>query len=241
MAIAFVQSATGGAASVSTSITAVWPGNTTTGNMIVVAAATGNGTTTSAKVSDTQGNIYNYLPQVGNASGDHLDIWYALNITGGTTPTITVTVQNGAVTTLQAVAQEFSGIATTTPFDASARTFFTVSAASVSINSTTSPTRSPNELVIFAVASGSSTAGAGAATGYSNLASDIVSTQGLVVQSKVVSSTGFQSATAAFSPNSGCTATIVTFSDTPLTQATVINNYQFPKVGDGMSVTEKIR
>ncbi|MEK9754280.1 MAG: hypothetical protein VW338_13885, partial [Rhodospirillaceae bacterium] len=89
-----VQNAQNSSTSASSTLGITFASDTTTGNLIVVIIRWFNGTTTVDSVTDSQGNTY-VSTSVGkqyNSSAQHSQqIFYAKNITGGTTPTVTVT------------------------------------------------------------------------------------------------------------------------------------------------------
>ena len=94
----------------------------TPGDFLVVAYSY-NATGQSASISDTQGNIWNLA---GSAESDSsmrsgstnvtIDVWYAMNIVGGNSDVISVTGEDDNSIT----ATEYSGVALSNAFDASA-------------------------------------------------------------------------------------------------------------------------
>lgn len=236
MALGFVQ-ATSGTNISGVSQGAVWAGNTTTGNGILAAIGSAS-TSPKTGCSDTQNNNYQYLGQTSNTFNGATSYWYCPNITGGTTPTVTATIDFATAITIEV--QEFSGFALVNPYDTRGVAFSSVANTTGAINTTLASTRTPNEMVIF-ICHTTATATVGAATGYTNLNAATNGVHQVAMQSKVVSVTGFQSASSTLGASTRWDAAILTFSDTTVEQATVLNDYQFIRAGDGMSVTEKIR
>lgn len=93
----------------------VWGGNPTTGNMIAVTITLTTNHTVSS-VTDTQGNTYTLSKLVATAGSRRTYIYYAKNITGGTTPTVTVTLSGSGTGSLNLI--EVSGLSTTAPEEA---------------------------------------------------------------------------------------------------------------------------
>lgn len=95
-------------------LTIVWDNNTTTGNLIVVLASVGTSENITA-INDTDLNTYTKIEDI-DQNTTTMQLWYAYNIVGGTTPTITLSVTGGDS---YAIAREFSGNFTTDPLDVS--------------------------------------------------------------------------------------------------------------------------
>lgn len=240
MAIAFVQASTGTFTAVATG-TAVWSGDTTTGNTVIVGVCTNqaSGLVSVTKVTDSQGNIYNPAKSFTNTVGGYVvEVWYASNVTGGTTPTVTfnsIRAITGGI-----IVREYSGLATVNSFDTGAGA--AGSGASPSSGSTPIATRTANEVVVGVMIYGSVTPTISLGSGYSNLT--LVTGGGsthLGAEDKVVASSASQTATFGSTASAAFECAVVTFSDTTLSQPTTLNNYQFSSSGDGISVTEKIR
>lgn len=89
---------------------------TTAGSLVVVGVRIGaNGRTIT--VSDAQGNSYSQAgTTIDDAQGDDNAIFYAPNIVGGTTDTVTVGI-SGAAATIRFAIHEYSGAATSSPLD----------------------------------------------------------------------------------------------------------------------------
>jgi len=108
LAPAYVQSKKN---SVTNSVTLDNP--VTSGNLIVVGLTVYNAAIPTNAISDNKGNTYTKVAEAINGS-DHAAIFYAKNVTGGSSFTITSSV-NGTV-----AAHEYSGLATSTVFDKTA-------------------------------------------------------------------------------------------------------------------------
>jgi hypothetical protein len=168
--------------------------------MIVVAGFTGSSNFVTG-VTDSQGNTY---VQAGSGNSTVTgtlgsSLWYAQNITGGTTPTITVAYSTNTANTFAAIAREYSGIDINNPIDA---------LPTSNNGASTSPTSAASgatlyqaELLIgFAVDTlAANTFSAG--TGYGNLATQ-ANGFGLAMEDQQVSSTGSYTATFTISPTS---------------------------------------
>jgi len=185
---AFVQTTKGNGNLVTSYSLTAFGSNTIAGNLIVVSIEVSSLTVSS--VTDNAGNTYQLATSI-STSGMDSEIWYAYNIAGGVSPTITV--HHPSAGTSAAVAQEFSGIESgSDPLDQTATNSGTGGTAN---SGTTSSTTRANELIIGAIADNFNAPTVG--TGYSNLATKVDgggnSFSG--IESKVVSSTGTQSAT----------------------------------------------
>lgn len=205
MAIALDQTAQGSVA-FSSNVGIVFPGNTTTGNLVVVFVGHQSGTVNS--VTDSQSNTYTKIldRSGGLAEGS---LWYAYNITGGTTPTVTVTISSSQ--RLHAIAKEFSGIENgSDPLDVFA------SAASTSTTNhssgATATTAQNDELVVGMLTVGTYTGTITAGSGYGNLVNQNTQVSGKIsAEDKVVSTTGTQTATFTSSGSASLGIAVATF------------------------------
>lgn len=243
MALAFVQQNQALSNTSVTTLGVTFTGNTTTGNCIVVAIGNVLGAGAATNVTDSQSNIYQRALTAKNSTIAQLDIWYALNITGGTTPTVTATFPSIEVTVQIA---EFSGVAHSFAIDKAIGTAL----ASIISPLTVTPNYDnyyPNTLVVMMATMNDSADTYSLGSGYSNLQQEVASITGnAAMQSKVVSSIGSQAGSFTYSAvttKSGVVAMIM-LADTPI-PTYGINNYQFVKSQDNgngvMSVSEKIR
>jgi hypothetical protein len=248
MAIAFVQQNKGLNNAGVTTLGVAFTSNTTTGNLIIVAvgAVIGNTNIVTTITDSPGGNTYIQALRFSgeaNASNASIEVWYAKNITGGVTPTVTVNF-NGTIRPCISIA-EYSGLNTIQPFDfaiaspaPAARTKFTVDSPT--------DTKTPNELICVVAHANDNTSTWTADSNYAHLQSQVASTTGnQAVSDRIVSIQGIQSCitTRTASTGGGSTA-MVAFSDQMLPPArypTVLNSYQSFVVTDGMSITEKVR
>lgn len=105
---AFVQGAINGTANSLTLASSV-----TSGDLILVGVTTWNQTISTSSIHDSKGNTYTrVLEAVNSTSSDHAAIFYAKNVTGGSSFTVSSTVSDVTLS-----AQEYSGIATSSPLD----------------------------------------------------------------------------------------------------------------------------
>lgn len=133
------------------SLNLIWPGNTVTGDYLSIAiVASEPSATVVSTVTDSQSNTWTKRVGLAGFGGQnlHISYWECVNCTGGTTPTITITLTAGKFNTISAIADEFSGITTSTPFDVYASN--TEANASNLLHScgTTGATAQNNDLVL---------------------------------------------------------------------------------------------
>lgn len=202
--MAFVQNASNVAHAV-TSFTDTFSSATTSGNLIFIAIADDSGT--SFEISSVTDNYSNAYTNISVTSGTPvLSLYYAKNIAGGASHTITVNTA-GFGTNYGIVAQEFSGLDTTAPFDVTAAATGTSAAPA---SGSTAATTSANEQVVGAVAfAGSAAPSLG--TGYSNLGSAVQTNADTGMESKTVTATGAQSAAFTLTGSTTWSCACVTF------------------------------
>jgi hypothetical protein len=137
MAAAFVQACQAGDNTSNTSLaTAAFGSSTTTGNAIIVATSWDNPSATVTTVTDTAGNTYTGLTKFNSANNQTIQIFYALNITGGASQVVTMTMDNSRGGR-RIVAHEVSGLAASGSFRLEAENQDT-SAAPFTVTLTTS-------------------------------------------------------------------------------------------------------
>ena len=146
--LAFVQDTEAFQSGSAPATTAAFPSNTASGNLIVVAASwdgCGN-----AEITDNKSNSYAAatVKQQGPGAIICSQIFYAENITGGASHTITISATSGTVEFIKLVAHEVSGAATSGALDQNASG--TSSGASQSVGPVTTTT---DGQYIFATAS----------------------------------------------------------------------------------------
>lgn len=194
--MALIQTLQASTTAAGTSRAGTWGSNTTTGNTIIVAVAPAVAANNVTSITDSQGNTYVHDVRNTAGAGSHpqIEIWHAENITGGTTPTITVNWTNS--TNCAWIAREYSGLATSSTLDKTAGSSGTNNAPSSGATATTSQN---DELVIGAVSYPTTTVTMTAGSGYANASqkgSTGAGTSSLVaVEDKTVAATGAQTAT----------------------------------------------
>lgn len=116
MAIAFVQSTTG------RNTNPAFGSSVGTGNLIIVAVLIETDAETVSSVTDNKSNSYSQASALTRTGSTRLEIWYAQNVTGGSSFTITVNVTGGH----KCISiHEYSGVATSNAFDARAEALST--------------------------------------------------------------------------------------------------------------------
>src|SRR5207302_1393642 len=110
----FVQATSGATTSGTTIDTANFGATPTAGNLIVVGVVTGGSFTTSTSVTDSAGNTYATIINIGNPG---IKLWYAYNIS--TVANFKVTANTNTTEEIICIAQEFNGLTTTDPQDKS--------------------------------------------------------------------------------------------------------------------------
>lgn len=231
MALAVVQTKTGATTAITaTTVAATWSGNTTSGNLIIVGLA--GGIQHVSSITDSQGNTYT-VADTGHFSFSMCEIWYAKNITGGTTPTVTATLASGEPATIHLY--EVSGADTTSPLDVHAN----ASGNGVTANTptvTSGATSNANDIV-FAVGGvflGAGTDAFSVGAGYTDFTStNSTPTVGITVSSgaedKIVSATGAQTATFGLSFTSATwEITLATFKQAPVVDSGGARSVRIP-------------
>jgi hypothetical protein len=121
MAATLLQSRAANTGGYTQNATIQWLSNTTTGSTVLI-SVTYNDDVAGAisTITDSQTNTY-YKIAGGASGGDTTtELWYAYNITGGTTPTITVTTDTPAnYHDWTLIIKEVAGLTTTDPLDKS--------------------------------------------------------------------------------------------------------------------------
>ena len=136
MAAAFVQAKATVNNTNATTIAATWDSNTTTGNLIALYVQWAGTTVTISSITDSQSNTYTLIAAEHPSNRDTAALYYATNITGGTTPTVTVTF-SATIGSRRLIIHEASGLATSSPFDQYAINYVIVTAADFSTSSRT--------------------------------------------------------------------------------------------------------
>lgn len=235
MAIAFIQQqggsqfTMGGAASVA----ATFSSNTTSGNLIVVAFAP-NSSVIVSSIADGLGNTYVQATAPSGVSGQNVEIWYAKNITGGTTPTVTVTPNFATNATLVCAIAEYSGLDTISPLDQHLGATGTSTAPASGAVTTTSA----NEL-IFGAAMNAATVANTVGAGFGHFLNTLSATHPveLGIEDAITASTGSQNAIFGLGSSVAWGAAIATFKAAPGPNSPGNIGHHLT-VGNGMSRSE---
>jgi hypothetical protein len=196
MAFAFVQGTTGDSDTTPV-VTTAFASAVTAGNIIVVAPG-GDGGYTGAitGVSDNYGNTYARVSgfDIANGAGTlNLDCWIAKVVTGAASGFAISVAFNDTNGNCCVVAQEFSGFSGTPTVDKFARQ---ENASSTTTTSGATANTTVNDELVVGIGIHASTASAySLGTGYTNLTQKSVAARQTAMESKVISSTGAQTAT----------------------------------------------
>ena len=209
MAIAFVQSLTAiGDPGTGTYTSAAFGSSTTSGNLIVVTVSDDGGIANGiTSVTDSKSNTYVKVPNEFPGAAT-VSMWYAKNITGGASHTITVNYDDTITFASTCVAQEFSGIDTTAPLDVYASTAATSTSPT---SGATSSTTLADELVVGGLAFTAATTTVTLGSGYTNLGTTHQTNAGVGMESKIVSGTGAQTATFTLGASRSWSCAVATF------------------------------
>ena len=179
----------------------------TAGNTNILAIGWNNTTSTITAVTDTAGNTYQLAVPTARGTGISQAIYYAPNIKAAPAATNTVTVTfNTATPYVDIRATEYSGLATTNPFDVGT----SASGTSTTATSGTVTTTAPNELIFGAgmTTGGFSTAGTGFTTRI------ITNPDADIAQDRTVTTAGAYTATAPLGGSAAWVMQIATFKAT---------------------------
>jgi hypothetical protein len=205
VAISVVQKKNGTTVSGST-VAGAFTSNTTTGNTIIVVSFNPAGTITVSSIALSTGSgSFSKVVSVANNSAPvaGTEIWAAANITGGTTPTVTITY-SGTATSAEFEAYEVSGLASSVTTDGTATASVT-SFASSALSCGPISTTNANDLLVAGFSCGGSASSGEAGwtatvTAGTNLAEYIIET-----------STGSYTATGAQTAGDPYTGVFATF------------------------------
>ncbi len=210
MAIAFVE---GKPANNITGVatTAAFTNTFAVGQLVVVYIGYDGGADATTSVTDnaTTPNTYNAIPLfgVGNGTTMYEQAYYAVVTTAKASPAVTLNF-NSAGTNANIIVEYFNGFVGTPTLD---QIHSQINASSTTCTSGASPTTTqPTELVVGMGMHISTTSAFSLGTGYTNLVQSSVANRQVAMESKVVSSTGAQTATftiAAARVNAGGVAT----------------------------------
>lgn len=213
MALAFRQSTTGGSTTTSPTASTAFASAVVAGNLIVVTTADTSGATNGVtNVTDTGGNTYTQIMDTHGTNG--FQMWYAVVVTGGSGFQVSVTWDTGITSKIEFVAQEFNGFVGTPTLDKSTFAPATGGSTSTSPNSgATATTTQAAELVVGGAEHSGSTAAFSLGSGYTNLGTVNSSSCAVAQESKVVSSTGAQTATLSIAASREWICGVATFYD----------------------------
>jgi hypothetical protein len=187
--------------------TSAFAGSTTTGNLIVVGVSFDSGTlNTVTAVSDSKSNTYTKILDLDGTQD--VTLWYAQNITGGASHTVTVTFNSGAGAALGFVAQEFTGIASSSSLD---KSVIAQGTSTTPASGNTAATTQADELVVGVLGFSSTSTSITLGSGYSNLGSVTGTNLSAALESKVVAATGAQSAGATLGASRAWCMGVATF------------------------------
>lgn len=193
MAYTVVQ--TRNATGTGTSIAQTWASNTTTGNLIVVQVfAAFTAFSAPSSVTDSQGNSYSQPTAAQVISNGGIYTYIAQNITGGTTPTVTVNFSGSGQQNIVQI-REYAGVVTASAVDVSGGSAGNSAAPSTTTASTTNAT----DLIIGSFAANLSPITFTAGAGFGNPSTATASSGTVFIQDKEVASTGAQTVNASLS------------------------------------------
>jgi hypothetical protein len=194
MALAQVQAFSApGSGFVNTVTTAASGSATTGGNAIVAVVFAQAGANDISSVTDNKGNTYTRIYQGNNTTSVDVELWIARGITGGASHT--VTANDSGFLVAGVIALEISGLATGNIVDSSNKVAGT-SAVATAFTVTTSATTNVNDILIAVAALATNTGTWTGTTGYGTAITQVSTTTNInmLVQTKVVSATGTQTA-----------------------------------------------
>jgi hypothetical protein len=233
--VALVQTKTGGSNPVPT---ITWTSNTTSGNLIIVLVGINSGAITVTGITDSQSNSYARIDSGGAGDGTNIyEFWYAYNITGGTTPTITTTTSAGAAT--QLIIREYSGIiGSSNPLIGHNTDRDSVLSSAASAGWASGP---PNCLIVGGCGTNSTSGSFTAGTGFGNIITQNGAAGGDAIGLEDATGGSFAASyqgTMTIDTNRRWRAFVATFKSTSNYKSTPSNELTYVRVGDGMSRSE---
>lgn len=163
--------------------------NLTAGSLSVLCV--GNYPSGITSVSGSTNGAYTQAVTYGDGGNNYVEIWYRANVSAGA-ETLTITPTSASGNYITAVAQEWSGMATSSPLDR------TGTSGTLTVSTSAATTQADEVVFTVAVAdAGSSNVNWGTPSGYTLIAreNDSNTYTGLQAAQKTVSSTGTQTAT----------------------------------------------
>lgn len=235
MAITVTQRTSASNAAAATSIGLAYGSNTTAGSLLVALGF--NTASTAMSVTDTQNNIWQKLTiPKSQFSAQYLNVWIATaDDSAANTVTLTTGFNNSSLHIY-----EVTGLTSAKVFDAVA---VAGQSSATSLSSGNLTAFYNNELIIGAHQHINATTLAWTVgANFSNLISQFVNFNGTMTQERIISSAGAYASVATLAANAtNIVSWVLAFSDTGVGVRTFVNNYNFVKAGDGMSVSERIR
>lgn len=235
---AFVQQVIANTASNQTSLTSpAFTSPTTAGNSIVVVVGTANTSADVSTVVDSTGRSYIFLGRTG-VSGKGVEYWFTPDIAGSASHTVTVTDSAGLIACFVAI-EVTNLLRTNSPTIDGANGSGTNSIITINGILESAPVFGIMTAVIAATGS-TWTAGTMFGSTGQNLAQATSATLSMGVETQVITSI-FPTASQASTLTYGVSGLYVAKTTFLLGALPMFNNYQFVRVGDGMSTAEKIR
>lgn len=213
MAIAFVEGQIKDSGS-SPATTSAFTANIGVGQLLVAYGCNDSGLSGQMTgVTDSKGNTWTQVPGMDttNAVGVSLDAWYCIPTTGGTGFTVSVAF-NAANGNMNAIVQYFDGFTGTPTLD-KVKTTADTGTPTTCTSGATATTTVADELVVGGAVHASSLSVFTAGSGYTNLTESPVAFREGAMESKVVSSTGAQTATFTIAAGRACIGGVATFYD----------------------------
>lgn len=204
-------------------LSATFSGSVLNGDLVVVATSTRNSSNSASVTSvvDNKGNTYQKVVENGAGSAEPIAIWYARNVIGGGSFTVTINTNQNAYLTL--AIHEYSGVDSVSPLDQY------ISNNSTGISATSGPTAVttyPNEIVFGAfnfsnsISSVSGTAGSGFSLRQSRVNNSQNSYSAIYTEDMTVNTLGQYIALLTYSRSVNWRAAVVTFKGSNTTTPT---------------------
>src|SRR5512135_3165189 len=114
--LTYVQSKIASGSTLVKSYNATFASAVTSGDLIVVATSSWNSTNTASvsSVTDNKGNTYTKVLESAGTGGEPLAVWYAKNVAGGSTFTVSASTTANSLITV--AIHEYSGFAAASSF-----------------------------------------------------------------------------------------------------------------------------
>lgn len=231
MALAFRQTVTGSSTTTSPAVSTAFASNPTVGQLIVLTTSDDSGGSTSISgVTDTGSNTWHNLFYTGATAS--IGAWYTIITGTGATFKISVAWDVGTTAAVSFAAQEFSGFVGTPTVDilSTAQGATSTAPSSLAVSSAQAA-----ELIIGSANHSGAVSAFTLGTGYTNLGTVSLANAAVAQESKVVATTGSQTATFTIAASRAWACNIVSFYDfvaanslmTGLSSITGINTVTF--------------